>query len=185
MAFLWFPNWDLEPEEGHNKGGDAMTSDLISVWKTEQKFKWNWKLALLRIGINGLSIAVISALLPGVMVPQPTLRNFLILGFSAGILNAVIKPVISFLTLRFIFATFGLVVVIINAIMFLILEFFFSNILIIESIWAALLGGLLLGLVGIVLENLLGLTPPIVDDAPQIKVSASSKLIQGGEHAAN
>lgn len=162
-----------------------MISEWISAWKTERRNKWNWKLALMRIGVNGLSIAVICALLPGVMVPQPSLLNYLILGASAGILNAVVKPVVSFLTLPFIFATFGLVVVIINAIMFLILEFFFPNILIIESIWTALLGGLLLGLVGTFLENLLGLTPPIIDDAPQIKGAASGKLIRGGENAAN
>jgi putative membrane protein len=162
-----------------------MESDLISAWRSEQKFRWNWKLALMRIGVNGVSIAVISALLPGVMVPEPALRNYLILGFSAGILNAVVKPFISFLTLPFIFVTFGLVVVIINTIMFLILEFLFSNILIIESIWAALLGGLLLGLVGIFLENLLGLTPPIIDNAPKIKPAASTPLISGGDHAAN
>jgi hypothetical protein len=48
-----------------------------------------------------------------------------------------------------------------------------------------LLGGLLLGQVGTFLESLLGLTPPIVDDAPQIKGAASTKLIPGGENAAN
>ncbi|HXV44345.1 MAG TPA: phage holin family protein [Anaerolineae bacterium] len=162
-----------------------MKSEWISAWKKGHKHQLNWKLALLRIGINGLAIAVIAVLLPGVMVPQPSLRNLLILGVSAGILNAVVKPVVSFLTLPFIFATFGLVVVIINMIMFLILEFIFPNILIIESIWAALLGGLLLGLVGTFLESLLGLTPPIVDDAPQIKGAGSAKLIRGGENAAN
>jgi putative membrane protein len=160
-------------------------SEWISAWKTGHKYQLNWKLALLRIGINGLSIAVIALLLPGVMVVQPLLRNLLILGVSAGILNAVVKPIVSFLTLPFIFATFGLVVVIINMIMFLILEWFFPNILIIESIWAALLGGLLLGLVGTFLESLLGLTPPIVDDAPQIKGTGPAKLIRGGENAAN
>lgn len=161
-----------------------MKSDWISVWRTQKKSEWNWKLALMRVGVNGLSIAVISALMPGVMVPQPYLLNFVILGVCAGILNAVVKPIVSFLTLPFIFATFGLVVIIINTIMFLLLEFFFSNILIIDNIWAALVGGLLLGLGGTILENLLGLTPPIVDDAPQIKQAASSKLLPGGEHAA-
>jgi putative membrane protein len=164
-----------------------VNSDWISAWKTEQggKWNWNWKLILMRVLVNGLSIAIIALLLPGVMVAPPFWRNLLILGVIAGILNAVVKPVVSFLTLPFIFATFGLVVVIINAIMFLILEFFFPNILFIESIWAALLGGLLLGLGGIFLENLLGMTPPIVDDAPQIKSAASSTLTRGGEHAAN
>jgi len=160
-------------------------SDVISIWRSEHKFKWNWKLALMRVLVNGVSIAVITALLPGVTVPTPVLVNYLILGFSAGILNAVVKPFVSFLTLPFIFATFGFVIVVINAIMFLILEFLFPNILMIESIWTALLGGLLLGLVGIFLDNLLGLNPPIVDDAPQIKAAAASTLIPGGKNAAN
>lgn len=162
-----------------------MKSDLISIWRTEYRFKWNWKLALLRVGVNGLSLVIIALFLPGVTMLQPSLLDFLILGVSAGILNAVVKPIISFLTLPFIFATFGLVVVIINTIMFWLLGFFFSNILVIENIWAALLGGLLLGLGTTILENLLGMTPPIVDDAPQIKQAAPVKLIQGGDHAAN
>lgn len=162
-----------------------MKSDLISVWRTENRFQWNWKLALLRVGVNGLSLVIIALFLPGVTMLQPSLLNFLILGVSVGILNAVVKPIVSFLTLPFIFATFGLVVVIINTIMFWLLGFFFSNILVIENIWAALLGGLLLGLGTTILENLLGMTPPIVDDAPQIKQAGSVKLIQGGEHAAD
>jgi putative membrane protein len=162
-----------------------MKSEWISFWRTEHKFKWNWKLALLRVGVNGLTLVIIALFLPGVIMLQPSLLNFLILGVSVGILNAVVKPIVSFLTLPFIFATYGLVVVIINAIMFWLLGFFFSNVLVIESIWAALLGGLLLGLGTSILENLLGMTPPIVDDAPQIKAPASHPLIKGGEHAAH
>jgi hypothetical protein len=34
----------------------------------------------------------------------------------------------------------------------------------IQSVWAALAGGALMGFLGLLLESLLGMTPPIIDD---------------------
>ena len=53
--------------------------------------------------------------------------------------------------------------VFINTVMLLILEFLFTDILYIENIWWAIAGGILMGVLGIFLENLLGLSPPIID----------------------
>jgi putative membrane protein len=162
-----------------------MKSNWLSVWRSEHKFQWNWRLAFMRVLVNGVSIAVIALLLPGVRIPTPTILNLLILGVAIGVLNALIKPIISFLTLSFIFVTFGLVVIVINALMILILEFFFSNIFMVSTIWAALVAGLLLGLVGTVLESLLGMTPPIVDDTPSQKTFTPQTLAPGGTHEAD
>ena len=86
-----------------------------------------------------------------------------VLGAVFGLLNAFVKPIIQFLTLSLLFVTYGLVIIFINTLMLLILEFLFTDILLIENIWWAIAGGFLIGLLGIFLENLLGLTPPIVD----------------------
>ncbi len=159
-----------------------MNSNWISVWRSEHKFEWNWKLALMRVLVNGASIAIIALLLPGVQVPAPTLINFLILGAAVGVLNALVKPIISFLTLSFIFATFGLVVILINAILILLLHFFFPNIFMVNSIWTALVAGLLLGLLGTLLESLLGMTPPIIDDTPVQQTFVPLTTAAGGNH---
>ena len=41
---------------------------------------------------------------------------------------------------------------------------FFSGLIMINTLFAALLGGLLIGLVSGILENIMGVTPPILDD---------------------
>jgi putative membrane protein len=161
-----------------------MDSNWLSVWRSEHKFEWNWKLALMRVLVNGASIAIIALLLPGVRIPTPTILNLLILGVAIGVLNALIKPIISFLTLSFIFVTFGLVVIIINASMILILEFFFPTIFMVNNIWTALLAGLLLGLVGTLLESLMGLTPPIIDDTPTHQTFTPQPTPPGGSDEA-
>ena len=129
----------------------------------------NWKLMLMRVVVNGLAIALTAWLLPGMDVVEPKLLNFLLLGAVFGLLNAFVKPVIQFLTLSLLFVTYGLVIVFINTVMLLILEFLFTDILYIENIWWAIAGGILMGVLGILLENLLGLSPPIIDtEQPEI-----------------
>lgn len=132
-------------------------------------FHWkhalNWKIMVLRVIINGLSLAVVALLLPNVMLKGENLwLTLLILGVALGILNALVKPIIQFLTLSFLFVSYGLVVVIINAVILAILAWIFPNLIKINSILAALLAGAIIGALGMFLEYALGLTPPIVDD---------------------
>ena len=93
-----------------------------------------------------------------------------------GILNAIIKPIILLLTGQFIFATFGLLVVLINALILFLLERLFSNRFVVNNFFWALVGGALLGLISNALENLLGLTPPIVpEDEPELRRRIEAK----------
>jgi putative membrane protein len=129
----------------------------------------NWKLILMRVVINGLAIALTAWLLAGIDVVDPLLVNFLLMGAVFGLLNAFVKPAIQFLTLSLLFVTYGLVIILINTVMLLLLEFVFTGILLIENIWWAIAGGILIGLLGLFMENLLGLTPPIIDTSPESK----------------
>jgi hypothetical protein len=79
-----------------------------------------------------------------------------------GVLNALVKPIFQFLTLRLLFASYGLVVVIINALMLILLGRFFPRTLAVNGIVPALLGGALVGIVSSFLENLLGINPPFM-----------------------
>jgi putative membrane protein len=144
----------------------------------------NWKLMLMRVVVNGLAIALTAWLLPGMDVVVPKLLNFLLLGAVFGLLNAFVKPIIQFLTLSLLFVTYGLVIILINTVMLLILEFIFTDILLIENIWWAIAGGFLIGLLGIFLENLLGLTPPIIDtETPEAAPKAEAEMeIDRTEH---
>jgi putative membrane protein len=129
----------------------------------------NWKLILMRVVVNGLAIALTAWLLAGIDVADPLLVNFLLMGAVFGLLNAFVKPAIQFLTLSLLFVTYGLVIILINTVMLLLLEFVFTGILLIENIWWAIAGGILIGLLGLFMENLLGLTPPIIDTSPESK----------------
>ena len=125
---------------------------------------FNWKILLLRILINALAIAVTALLLPKIYFTQLSVVNVLIIGVALGILNAIIKPLLLFLTAQLFFATFGILVILINTVILYLIGFFFPNIFAVDGFGWALVGGTVLGLIGNSLENLLGLTPPIVPD---------------------
>ena len=68
------------------------------------------------------------------------------------------------LALRYLVATFGLVVVVVNAILLWLLTFVLGNRVEYRNVLSLLLGGAVIGLVTMVLETLLGTTRPVVDD---------------------
>jgi len=131
-------------------------------------FKWfanyNWKVILIRIIINGLTISLVALLSPKINVLNRSLVTFLILGAGLGLVNAFIKPIIQFFTLPLLWGSYGLVVVVINGFMLWLLSVLLPRRLEVNSVLAALVGGALAGLFAIVLETIMGVTPPILDD---------------------
>ncbi len=132
----------------------------IETWRRQ----FNWRMLLVRIVVNALALLITAALVPSIYFVERNLRSWLLLAIGLGILNALIKPIIQFLTLRFIFATYGVVVALINAILLFLLALLLPNRFEVDGIFWALVGGAVLGIVSAVFENLLGLTPPIVSE---------------------
>ncbi len=126
--------------------------------------QFHWKIFLIRILINGVALCLTVLIIPDIYFVTPTFLSILIISIGLGVLNAVVKPIILLLTGQLIFATFGLLVVLVNALVLYLLERLFSNYFVVNSFFWALVGGAVLGLVGNALENLLGLTPPIVPE---------------------
>lgn len=93
-----------------------------------------------------------------------SLAVWLWLALALGVLNAVVKPIVQILALRFIFATGGLVVILINTAMWLLLSWLFPKLIAVDGIIWALLGDAVLGLASTFLENLLGMSQPIVSE---------------------
>jgi putative membrane protein len=124
---------------------------------------YNWRLILIRVLVNAVALFLTVLLLPNVAVDY-SYGTFLILGAALAILNAVVKPALQFLTLPLIFVSYGLVVIAINGVMLLLLSWLFPEALMISSLFVAFMAGALMGVVTIFLENLFGLTPPIIDD---------------------
>jgi putative membrane protein len=131
---------------------------------------FNWRMLLMRIVVNMLALLLTLLLVPQVYLLHRTIGSWLLMALALGILNAVIKPIIQVLTLRFIFATAGVVVILINTVILMMLSWLFPRQLFIGNILWGLLGGAVLGLSSTFLENLLGLTPPIVSEKyPEVR----------------
>lgn len=138
----------------------------IATWRRQ----FNWRMLLMRIVINALALLLTAGLVPNIYFIDRTVGTWLLLAIFLGILNAFVKPIIQFLTLRFIFATYGLVVVLINGVLLLLLELLFPTRFAVEGLFSALVGGAVIGIVSAFLESLLGLSPPIVSEKyPEVR----------------
>ena len=124
----------------------------------------NWRFLLVRFLVNAVAVAITAAVTPKIYFVDKSIWSWLLITLMLGILNALLKPILQFLTLQFIFVTYGLVIVLVNTLLLLSLSFLFSERFAVDNLLWALVGGLVLGLVSSFLESLLGLTVPIVPD---------------------
>jgi len=122
--------------------------------------QFNWRMMLVRIFVNALALLVIT-ILPDIHFIEPTVLRVLFVAAILGVLNAFVKPIIQFLTLRFIFITFGFAVVIINTVILLLLSWLLPNMFTVDRFIWAIVGGALMGLIAGFFENLFGLQVPI------------------------
>ncbi len=135
----------------------------------KQKRQWtlkqlNWRVFLVRALVNALTLIITVIVTPTINFIDPTVVTIAFLALMLGVINAIIKPVIQFFTLSYIFATYGLVIIFINALVLYILHWLFPAMFeIINPFWA-LWGGAVMGIVSGFLESVFGLTLPIVDE---------------------
>jgi putative membrane protein len=126
--------------------------------------QFNWRFLLVRILVNAIALAITAAIVPKIYFVDKSIWSWLLMAITLGVLNALVKPVLQTLTLQFIFVTFGLVVVLMNALILLLLSALFPARFAVDNVLWALVGGLVLGLLSSFLESLLGLTMPIISD---------------------
>lgn len=128
--------------------------------------QFNWRFLLVRIMVNAFALAFTALVTPKIYFVDKSFSNWLLMALMLGVLNAILKPVLQFLTLQFIFVTYGLVLVLVNSLLLWLLSIIFRNRFAVDSLVWLFVGGLVLGLVSSFLENLLGLTMPVVPDEP-------------------
>ena len=126
--------------------------------------QFNWRFLLVRILVNALALAITAAVTPKIYFVDKSIGSWLLMTLMLGVLNALLKPILQFLTLQFIFVTYGLVIVLVNALILWLLSFLFPARFAVDNLLWALVGGLVLGLISSFLESLLGLTMPIVPE---------------------
>jgi len=108
--------------------------------------------ALLQIVLNGVALLIAARLVPGIHY-EGSLLYLLIAGLVLGLINLIVKPIVSFFSFPLILLTLGLFYVVINGLMLYLADFFLAG-LRIDGCMPAILGGLVIALFNWVLKAL-------------------------------
>jgi putative membrane protein len=137
-----------------------------SVLQTQLHFRV--RPLLLRFLVNAVSLALTVIIVPHVFFAGDyRILSWLLISAVFGLLNAFLKPLLQIVMLPLIFVSYGLVVVLINTVLLWTLAWIFTERFQVQHILWAFVGGLVCGMLEGLLQNLLGLTPPIVEGGPE------------------
>ncbi len=107
---------------------------------------------IFKILLTAVAVVLIANLLPGVQIQNFT--NAILVAIVLGILRVTVKPLLIFFTLPATIVTFGLFLLVINACIILLADYFVGG-FIVAGFWTALLFSLLLSLFQSILFSLL------------------------------
>jgi len=129
---------------------------------TRLRSELRWKLLLARLVVSVAAVVVTVVVVPGISIDGRFWVWALVLGAIFGVLNGVVKPVLQILTIRYLFLSWGLVLLAINIATLWLLEVLVSP-LDIENGFSLLAGGFVIGVVVTLLETVVGIGRPIVE----------------------
>lgn len=109
---------------------------------------------VIRLFINAVALWGASEIVGGIQLTDD-FTGVLVVAAIFGLVNALIKPLVTLLALPLVLLTLGLITVVINALM-LMLTAAISDSLSVEGFWAALLGALVISVVSFLLSAFLG-----------------------------
>ncbi len=101
--------------------------------------------ALAQVVLNGVGILLAAYLIPGIQY-EGGILYLLVVGLVMGLINLLVKPLVTVLSLPFIILTLGLFFLVINGLMLYLAAFLLPG-LTVEGCLPALLGGIVLALV--------------------------------------
>jgi len=114
---------------------------------------------LLRWLIIAVSLYVAVLIVPGIRVEGDAWLAFTIMALVLGLVNALIRPILKFLSCGLIIVTLGLFVLVINAATFLIAsniaQNWFTIGFYVDSFWSALFGSVIVSVVSVILSHIL------------------------------
>jgi len=99
--------------------------------------------ALLQIVFNGIALLVAAKLVPGI-VYTGSLPQLLLAGLVLGLLNLLVKPVVTFFSFPLVVVTLGLFFLVINGVILLLTAYFLTHLLQVHGCLPAILGGLVI-----------------------------------------
>ena len=110
---------------------------------------------IIRWAINAVALYVAVWLVPGVDLASGAWVSFIWLALIFGLLNALVRPLLMFLTCPLIILTLGLGTLILNTVMLYLTEWiagFFNIGFTLAGFWPAFLGALVISVVSVVLS---------------------------------
>ncbi len=112
-----------------------------------------------RLLVNMAAIAATAWLLPGIAIGGDKLLTVLLVALIFGLVNAIIKPIFSFLTCGLYLLTLGLFTFVTNALMLLatssVAEWFGLQFQV-DGFWTAMVGAIIITVVSFVLSMFVG-----------------------------
>jgi putative membrane protein len=115
---------------------------------------------LLRWFITAIAVAAAAYLIPGIHVSGSNgLLVVALMALALGFGNAIIRPILAFLSCGCIVLTLGLFMILVNAVTFWlaawITNIFLPEAFVVDSLWSALLGSIVVSIVSFALSLLL------------------------------
>jgi putative membrane protein len=114
-----------------------------------------WGRIIVKWLIIAASLVVVAFILPGVHVDGNGTLAVLVMAAVLGVANAVIRPILAFLSCGCIMATLGLFIFVVNAVVFYLAAEISRSIGVgfyVDSFWAALLASIIVSIVSTVLN---------------------------------
>jgi putative membrane protein len=111
----------------------------------------------LRWLINAVALYVAVAFVPGIHPQSANYLSFIWLALIFGLLNALLRPLLKFLTCPLIILTLGLFTLLINTFLFWLAGIVGTNFHIgftVDGFWPAFLGGLVVTVVSVILTTI-------------------------------
>ncbi len=109
---------------------------------------------LIRWFVCSLGLWIAAGLLGEGITYQSELRVIVISGLVLALINMVIRPIVVILSLPAILLSLGLFMVVVNGLMVLLVSWFYEP-LHVTNLWAAMLAGIIIGLVNYLVTAIL------------------------------
>jgi putative membrane protein len=112
--------------------------------------------------VNAAALYVAILIVPGLnfaFEPEGALLRFILVAVIFGLVNSFVKPILRILTLPISIMTLGLFLLVINALMLLLTDAISNELalgLTVGDFFAALLGAIVISIVGMVLSTVIG-----------------------------
>jgi putative membrane protein len=108
------------------------------------------KSLLIRWGVIALAVWFTSLILPGMTI-EGGLVGILLVSLVFGLINAIIKPIVTLLTCPLVILTLGLFTLVINTLMLLLTELFLDQYLKIDGFLWAFIAAILISIATVVI----------------------------------